>query len=96
MAPKKKTTTKKKTGSRPGKKTQASRQHHALNLSEHTTYLILGIMISFVALLGLFQWGALGALIVNGFRLLHDCQGPTLCGPAPAFPRWGHDLDGSN
>lgn len=70
MAPKKKTTTKKKTGSRPGKKTQASRQHHALNLSEHTTYLILGIMISFVALLGLFQWGALGALIVNGFRLL--------------------------
>ncbi|UUX34572.1 DNA translocase FtsK [Fundicoccus culcitae] len=61
MSNKKTTTQSKRTKTKTGKKRQSS--------NYQVTYLVLGIFISFFAVIGLFNWGFLGLLVANSIRL---------------------------
>ena len=52
------------------KKTKPSKSQSQNNQKFQTLYLVMGIFIAFLSLIALFNWGMIGVMLTNGFRLI--------------------------
>lgn len=51
------------------KKAQATKTQNTTKQSKHYIYIIIGIIVAFISVIALFNWGFFGSLVLNTFRL---------------------------
>src|SRR5699024_12040653 len=51
------------------KKAQANKSEQISDHSKHYIYLIIGLIVAFISIIALFNWGFFGSLVLNTFRL---------------------------